>query len=86
MEDFTSLWNCKDLGELKEYVGCKINRTEQIIHFTQPVKIQRFQDEFGCNGKETRDKAPTSPAPPGTILEFNKDLDKHLPGKKQTEC
>ena len=85
VKDFTSLWDCKDLGELKEYVGCKVDQTEQIIRFTQSMKIQRFQDEFGCNRKETGDKAPTTPAPPGTVLEFNKDLEEPLPGKKQTE-
>ena len=31
VKDFTSLWDCKDLGELKEYVGCKVDRTEHII-------------------------------------------------------
>ena len=80
-----TLWSCKDLGELKEFAGCKVDQTEQIIRFTQPVKIQRFQDEFGCNGIETGDKAPTTPAPPRTILDFNKDLEDPLQGKQQTK-
>ena len=82
VKDFTSLWDCKDLGELKEYVGCKVDRTEQIIQFTQLVKIQRFVDEFGCQ-ESTGDKAPTTPAPPGTVLKYNKELEQPLPGKKQ---
>ena len=48
VKNFTSLWGCKDLGELKEYVGCKVDRTKRIIRFTQRVKIQRFIDEFHC--------------------------------------
>jgi len=27
VKDFARLWDCKDLGELKEYVGCKVERT-----------------------------------------------------------
>ena len=34
VKDFTSLWDCKDLGELKEYVGCKVDRTKEWIRFT----------------------------------------------------
>ena len=34
VKDFTSLWDCKDLGELKECVGCKVDRTEEWIRFT----------------------------------------------------
>ena len=81
MKDFTSLWDCKDLGELKEYVGCKVDRTEERI---QPVKVQRFINEFGCQGTNTGDKAPETPAPPELVLEYNKELEDPLPGKKQT--
>ena len=37
-----------DVGELDEYVGCKINhdKEKRSIRFTQPVMIQSFQDEF----------------------------------------
>ena len=79
MKDFTSLWDCKDLGELKEYVGCKVDQTEEWIRFTQPVKIQRFITEFGCRGTSTGNKAPASL---GTALEYNKELLDPLPGKK----
>ena len=82
LKDFTSLWDCKDFGELKEYVGCKVDRTEEWIRFTQPVKIQRFINEFGCQGRSTGDKAPTTPAPLGLVLEYNKELEDPLQGKK----
>ena len=82
VKDSTSLWDYKDLGELREYVGCKVDLTEQIIQVTQQVKIQRFKDEFGYRGTDTGDKAPTTPASPGTVLEYNKELKEPLPGKK----
>ena len=85
VKDFTRLWDCKDLGELKEYVGCKVDWTEETIRLTILVKIQRFEDKFECNGATARYKAPTTPAPAGTVLDFNKDLEEPLPGKKQTE-
>ena len=83
VKDFTSLWDCKDLGELKEYVGCKVDWTEETIQFTQPVKVQRFIDEFGCWGTSTGDKAPPAPAPPGLVLEYNKELEAPMLDRKQ---
>ena len=67
-----------------EYVGCKVDRTESIIRFTQPVKIQRFLDEFQCLQHDRGDKRPSTPAAPGSVLEFNKETDEPLTGKKQT--
>ena len=29
VNDFTGLFDCKDIGELKEYVGCKVERTKE---------------------------------------------------------
>ena len=84
VKDFTRLWDCKDLGELKEYVGYKVDRTEEWIRFTQPVKIQRSVNEPGCRGTTTEEKAPATPAEPGSVLEYNKELEEPLTGKKQT--
>ena len=84
VKDFTSLWDCKDLGELKEYVGCKVERTDSFIRFTQPVKVQRFVDEFHCQESDGGDKQPATPAPPGTVLEFN-ETDEPLSSKRQTQ-
>ena len=33
---------CDDVGELTEYVGCKIVRDKDSIQLTQPVLIQKF--------------------------------------------
>ena len=52
--------------------------------FTQLVKVQRFVDEIGCQGYFTGSKAPLTPAEPGLVLEYNKELEDPLPGKKQT--
>ena len=56
---------CDDVGELTEYVGCKIVRDKDSIQLTQPVLIQSFQDEFNLPGKLADVKTP---APAGQIL------------------
>ena len=42
-------FECEDIGELKEYVGCKIERDKErkSLKISQPVIIQSFEDEFG---------------------------------------
>jgi hypothetical protein len=42
-------FECEDIGELKEYVGCKINwnKKDKSLKISQPVIIRSFQDEFG---------------------------------------
>jgi hypothetical protein len=46
--EFCKLFDCDDIGEFKEYVGCKlhIDRDNRTMKFTQPVLIQSFEDEF----------------------------------------
>ena len=62
-------FDCDDVGELVEYLGCKIDRTKDSIHWTQPVMLQSFQDEFEL----PEGKMPEHPAVPGSILV--KDMD-----------
>eukprot|EP00536_Pseudo-nitzschia_multiseries_P010827 jgi/Psemu1/27151/gm1.27151_g len=65
-----------DEGELKEYVGCQVKQTDKGITLTQPVKIQRFQDEFGAIGDGGPHKRPPkTPAEPGSVLESNKETE-----------
>jgi len=52
------------VGELHEYVGCKIARTEKSIRFTQPVLLQSFEDEFQC-----KEGKVMTPAEAGSVLE-----------------
>jgi len=43
-----------DVGLLTKYVGCKAERINESIKFTQPVLLQNFVNEFVCkNGKIT---------------------------------
>jgi hypothetical protein len=47
-EQMMSRFDCNKVGELKEYVGCKvdIDVEEQSVTLTQPVILQSFEDEF----------------------------------------
>jgi hypothetical protein len=44
-------FECEDIGELKEYVGFKIERNKNIksLKMSQPVIIRSFEVEFGAN-------------------------------------
>ena len=66
------LFDCDDIGELQEYVGCKIvhNRKERSVKFTQPVLLQSFTDEFGIGGSKHE-----TPAPAGEILRKGEEKD-----------
>eukprot|EP00977_Amphora_coffeiformis_P005907 scaffold1252_cov154-Amphora_coffeaeformis.AAC.1 len=57
-----------EVGELKEYVGCKVeyNREEGWMELTQPVLIQSFEDEFEMPTKEYN-----TPAVPNSVLTGN---------------
>ncbi len=60
------LFDCDDVGELKEYVGCKVDydRANGTMKLTQPVMIQSFVDEFNLPSGAT----PNTPAIPGIVL------------------
>ena len=40
------LSECDDVGNMDEYVRCKVERKEESFKLTQPVVIQSFEDEF----------------------------------------
>jgi hypothetical protein len=48
---------------MKEYVGCKIDRTEDQMKLTQPVIIQSLEDEFDIKKYDYK-----MPAAPGTTI------------------
>ena len=75
-DGFVDRFDCDDIGEVKEYVGCKIDKDvkDNVFKFTQPVMIQSFRDEFEL-GKECA-KTPVTPADPGTVLVKAEDKDK----------
>lgn len=41
-------FDCNDIGEMLEYVGCKIESDydKRTLKLTQPVMVQSFCDEF----------------------------------------
>jgi hypothetical protein len=61
-------FDCDDVGELTDYVGCKIdiNKEEGWLRMTQPVLLQSFEDEFGIDGTN----ATNTPAIPGSVLQY----------------
>jgi hypothetical protein len=67
-EELLSLFNCKDVGEMNEYVGCRVehNREASWMRLTQPVKIQKFVEEYGIDIVSNR--IPSTPAEPGSVL------------------
>jgi hypothetical protein len=64
------LFDCDDVGELKEYVGCKIDYDRKVgsMKLTQPVMIQSFNDEFDL----PEGKSSNTPAIPGTVMSEGK--------------
>ena len=66
-------FDCDDIGELKEYVGCKIvhDRAERSVTITQPVLLQSFTDEFELD----HDKQHETPAVAGEILRKGEEKD-----------
>ena len=69
--DWKSTFECKDEGELKEYIGSKtdvVRRDEGTsIKSTQPVLVQSLEDEFDVPSG----RAPRAPAPAGQVLKRN---------------
>jgi hypothetical protein len=59
-------FDCEDVSEMNEYVGCKIKRDLEapLLRMTQPVLLQSFKDKFDLSqmGK------PGLPAPAGSML------------------
>jgi hypothetical protein len=75
-------FNCDDVGELEEFIGCKIviNKTKKSARLTHPVLLQSLSDEF-----ELGDQKAEIPATAGTILTYKQEGDKYLTPEKQSE-
>jgi hypothetical protein len=58
------VFECDDIGEMKEYVGCKVERNDKLVKMTQPVLLQSYSDEFDLPEGAT----PKTPAVPGQVL------------------
>jgi hypothetical protein len=62
-KDIMERFDCKDCGDIEEYMGCKIVRTKNLLKFTQPVLMQSYNDEFELPKMSYR-----TPAPAGSVL------------------
>ena len=60
----TDCFDCDEVGELMEFVGCKLDRTDDSLQITQPVLMQSFVDEFAL----PEGSAAATPAEPGSVL------------------
>ena len=60
-KDMMDRFDCDEVGELNEYVGCKIERNwkERWVKITQPVLLQSFEDEFELPRTDYRTPAET---------------------------
>jgi hypothetical protein len=78
-EQLLSLFNCKDVGEMNEYVGCQVERDREAgwMRLTKPVKIQKFVDEYGIDIVSNR--IPSTPAEPGSVLKKDGNNEDDLP-------
>jgi len=85
LADMKSRFDCDDVGELAEYVGCKVthNKGARTIKFTQPVMIQSFLDELDIT--DDMRKPPNTPDEPGTVLMSVQPVD-YAPEKVQRYC
>jgi hypothetical protein len=59
-------FNCDEIGNMDEYVGCKVKRdyVDGSIKLTQPVMLQSVKDEFDLPGGPS----PNTPAIPGSAM------------------
>ena len=60
----TDCFDCDKVGELTEFVGCKLDRTNDSLQITQPVLMQSFTDKFVL----LEGSATAMPAEPGLVL------------------
>jgi hypothetical protein len=67
-DELLSLFNCKDVGKMNEYVGCRVEHDCKTgwMRLTQPVKIQKFVDKYGID--IVSNQMPSTPVEPGSVL------------------
>lgn len=68
-KEFMTRFDCDDCGEIKEYVGCKVEWNGSELKFTQLVLLQSFVNEF-----QLPTKAFGMPAAGGTMLKKPVDV------------
>ena len=72
-EKFMKQFECDEVGELKEYICCKIDYEPEKgqLKLMQPVLIQSFVDEFDLPNGDF----PNTPGIPGDVLQHGKPED-----------
>jgi hypothetical protein len=73
--------DCDGIGELTEYVGCKIERTEDYVKFTQPVLLQSCVNELNIESG----RSAWTPAETGKVL-IKGEIGTELKSSEQTKC
>lgn len=63
-DEMKNLFECDDVGEFDEYVGCRVDRDGNELKMTQPVLIRSFEDEFDLGNV----KSAETPGAPGSVL------------------
>eukprot|EP00957_Ditylum_brightwellii_P078625 5977616-Ditylum_brightwellii.AAC.1 len=62
-----SVFDCDELGEMEEYVGCKVDYNKDLgkMKLTQPVLLQSYEDESNL---DKNGRVPRTPAKAGSVL------------------
>jgi hypothetical protein len=74
-------FDCKDCGDLEEYVGCKIEWTENSLKFSQDVQIQSYSTKF-----ELPPKIYKTPAQAGSVLVAGEKVEALSPVMQKKYC
>jgi hypothetical protein len=79
-EQMKARFDFDDIGELTEYVGCKVERTKDCVRYTQPVLLQSYVDEFSIESG----RLVCTPAETGKVL-VKGDEESQLKAAEQTK-
>ena len=60
----TDWCSCDEVGELTEFIRCKLECSDRCLRITQPVLMQSFMDEFDL----LEGPVLVTPAEPGSVL------------------
>ena len=75
-DELCKLYDCDDIGEFKEYVGCEVSvdRVKRELKFRQAIMLQSFEDEFALPSYDYQ-----TPGEPGQVLTKCEDGDEVEP-------
>ena len=83
--DIKAVFNCEDIGEMVEYIGCKVdcNCKLQAFKLTQLVKIEKFHKKFTIAGNPSC--SPSTPAEPNSFLKGESEGENNIVLTKQEQ-